>query len=147
MSFVIDPRGARDEVKTPIVAWQDETHVGTETWEGKLTKKATTPQVELRRMLDNGGVAMIRLNIGNAATNSHGKTVPVGVIMSSNKSVNLSWHEFYALERAIDEGITRLTAEHESIIAAMARKLAAKKEPAAAPVPAPQPEVAEGVPA
>lgn len=143
--LVIDPRKVASEVKTPIVAWEGQQRTGTETWEGKISKRATSPQVELRRLLDNGGTAVIRLNIGNSAVNSKGKEVKTGIIMSSNKSVNLDWSEYYALREAVDEGVTRLIAEHASIYEEVARKAqekAAKAKPAEAP---PQP-VGQGDP-
>lgn len=123
LSFlVVDPREVAQEVRTPIVAWEGEQRTGTETWEGKLTKRATTPQIELRRLLDNGGTAVVRLNIGNAATNSKGKQVRTGIILSSNKSVNLDWNEYYAMRSAIDEGVERLIAAHEEIYQGIARR-------------------------
>lgn len=129
LSFlVVDPRQVSTEVKSPIVAWSGEERTGTETWEGKISKRTTTPQVELRRLLDNGGTAVIRLNIGNSATNPKGKQVRTGIIMSSNKSVNLDWHEYYALRAAIDEGVERLISEHENVYNEMARKLQEKAE-------------------
>lgn len=131
-SLVVDPRQVATDVKTPIVAWEGQQRTGTETWEGKISKRTTTPQVELRRLLDNGGTAVIRLNIGNAATNQKGKVVPTGIIMSSNKSVNMSWGEYYALREAVDEGVTRLVAEHENIIQEVARKAQEKADKAAA---------------
>lgn len=124
--LVVDPRKVADEVKTPIVAWEGQQRAGTETWEGKITKRSVAPQVELRRLLDNGGTAVIRLNIGNTATNPHGKEVRAGIIMSSNKSVNMDWNEYYALREAIDEGVTKLVAEHASIYEEHARKVQEK---------------------
>lgn len=120
--LVIDPRRVATEVKTPIVAWDGQQRSGTEKWDGKIEKRTVAPQVVLRRLLDNGGTAVIRLNIGNSATNSKGKRVNTGIIMSSNKSVNLDWNEYYALREAIDEGVTKLIAEHASIFEEVARK-------------------------
>lgn len=130
--LVIDPRKVASEVKSPIVAWEGQKRSGTETWEGKVSKRTTAPQVELRRLLDNGGTAVIRLNIGNSATNSKGKQVAAGIIMSSNKSVNMSWNEYYALREAVDEGVTRLVAEHASVYEEVARKAQEKVDKASA---------------
>lgn len=130
--LVVDPRKVSSDVKTPIVAWDGQPRSGTETWEGKVSKRTTAPQVELRRLLDNGGTAVIRLNIGNSATNSKGKEVKAGIIMSSNKSVNLDWNEYYALRQAIDEGVEVLINEHEAVYNEVARKAQEKADKASA---------------
>lgn len=129
--LVVDPRKVADDVKTPIVAWEGQQRTGTETWDGRISKRTTAPQVELRRLLDNGGTAVIRLNIGNSATNSKGKEVKTGIIMSSNKSVNMDWHEYYALREAVDEGVTKLVAEHAAVYEEVARKAQEKADKAA----------------
>lgn len=129
--LVVDPRKVASDVKTPIVAWEGQQRTGTETWEGKISKRTTTPQVELRRLLDNGGTAVIRLNIGNHATNTKGKEVSTGIIMSSNKSVNMNWDEYYALREAIDEGVTKLVAEHANVYEEIAKKAQDKADKAA----------------
>lgn len=143
--LVVDPRKVASDVKTPIVAWDGQPRSGTETWEGKVSKRTTAPQVELRRLLDNGGTAVIRLNIGNSATNSKGKEVKTGIIMSSNKSVNLDWNEYYALRQAIDEGVEVLINEHEAVYNEVARKAQEKADKASAKAK-PAEETAEDVP-
>lgn len=128
MSSVEDPRGEENYVKRPVIAWEGKERMGTETWEGRIAKLTTVPQVELKRMLDNGGTGIIRLNVGTSATNGKGKYVDAGVLMSSNKSVNLVWSEYYSLRIAIDEAVEVLVTEHERMRQAKADKLAAKRK-------------------
>lgn len=120
MSVVIDPHGAEQEVQRPVVAWEGQETKGTETWQGKLTTKASVPQVELRP--NEGKGIVVRVNMGNVATLGKGKKVAAGIVLSGNRSFAFGWDEFFTMSAAIEEAIDRLTAEQEKLLGNLAVK-------------------------
>lgn len=56
---------------------------------------------------------VVRLNIGDKASDAKGRELDAGVVFSRNESgvsIALSWREYFQLLNAIDEGIERLIA-------------------------------------
>lgn len=111
MNLVIDPRNAAKEIQFPIVIWQGAESAGHEAWIGQYTQDRAVPQVELRHELEDEVTMVVRLNIGDHATDAKGRERDAGVVFSRNESgvsIALSWREYFQLLNAINEGIERL---------------------------------------